>query len=130
MKIVIDEQVPFVRGVFESVGARVLYLPGGAIDASAVADADALIVRTRTRCDRRLLAGSRVKVVFSATIGFDHIAVSELADLGVSWYNAPGCNAESVSEYVLACLLQVCDTWRGRTLGVIGVGHVGRRSKC
>ena len=72
MKIVIDENIPFIKGLFEPY-ASVLYLPGGGISAGDVADADAMVIRTRTRCDESLLAGSRIRVIATATIGFDHI---------------------------------------------------------
>ena len=54
MKIVADDKIPFLRGVLEPF-AEVVYLPGGALGASDVRDADGLIVRTRTLCDRALL---------------------------------------------------------------------------
>ncbi len=125
LKIVADDRIPFLRGVFEP-WCEVVYLPGAKITAADVADASALIVRTRTRCNRSLLQGSRVKIVATATIGFDHIASSDLQELGIKWINAPGCNAASVAQYMCAALLKFGDP-AGRTLGVIGVGNVGRR---
>ncbi|MDE6500122.1 MAG: 4-phosphoerythronate dehydrogenase, partial [Rikenella sp.] len=68
MKIVIDDKIPFIRGVFEPY-AEVVYRPGGAIDAETVCEADALVIRTRTRCDEGLLDGCRVRIVATATIG-------------------------------------------------------------
>lgn len=124
MRIVADNKIPFLKGVFEP-WAEVIYLPGKAIDAAAVKEADALIVRTRTRCDRALLEHSRVRHIATATIGFDHIVVPEVEALGISWNNAPGCNAASVGQY-MACALQTLGTeLAGKILGVIGVGHVG-----
>ena len=72
MKIIADNAIPFLRGVLEPF-AEVEYLPGTAIAAAAVHDADALVIRTRTRCDEKLLEGSRIKLIATATIGFDHI---------------------------------------------------------
>ena len=124
MRIVADNKIPFLKGVFEP-WAEVTYLPGKAIDAAAVKEADALIVRTRTRCDRALLEHSRVRHIATATIGFDHIDVPEVEALGITWNNAPGCNAASVGQY-MACALQTLGIdLEGKTLGVIGVGHVG-----
>ena len=130
MKIVCDSKIPFLRGVFEP-WAQVLYLPGGDTTPAAVRDADALLTRTRTRCDAALLDGSSVKVIASATIGYDHIDTSWCGSHGILWRNAPGCNAGSVEQYVAAAL---CTLSRrhgfplaGRTLGVVGVGHVGSR---
>jgi len=126
MKIVADDKIPFLRGVFEP-WCEVVYLPGRAIAPADVADADALIVRTRTRCGRELLGGSRVRFVATATIGFDHIDDGALRELGIRWSSAPGCNADSVAQYVAAVLLGFGIPLAGRTLGVVGVGHVGSR---
>lgn len=126
MKIVADDKIPFLRGVFEPF-AEVVYRPGAAIAPADTADADALIVRTRTRCGAALLGASRVRCVATATIGFDHIDVPALAARGIAWSNAPGCNAESVKNYIVSALLSFGVDPRDRTLGVIGVGQVGRR---
>ena len=83
MKIVIDDRIPYIRGAAERLG-RAVYLPGAAIGPDDVRDADALIVRTRTRCDRRLLEGSRVQFVATATIGFDHLDTAWLARAGIA----------------------------------------------
>ena len=99
MKIVCDDKIPFLRGVLEPY-AEVVYLPGAAISAADVRDADALVVRTRTRCDASLLAGSSVRAIASATIGFDHIDTEWCSGNGIAWANAPGCNAGSVAQYV------------------------------
>ena len=128
MKIVIDKAIPFVRGVFEP-WADVVYLSGTAIGPADVRDADALIVRTRTRCDERLLGGSRVRLVATATIGFDHIDTAWCAAHGIEVATAAGCNARGVLQWVAAALVRLArmQGWRPaqRTLGVVGVGHVG-----
>ncbi len=130
MKIVVDEKIPFIRGVFEP-WAEVVYSPGRVIDKSMVSDADALIVRTRTRCDGRLLEGSRVKIVASATIGFDHIDTGWLQARGVKWANAPGCNSGSVMQYITTALFFLAAKHsldlRSLTLGIVGVGNVGSK---
>ncbi|MBQ7206635.1 MAG: 4-phosphoerythronate dehydrogenase [Lentisphaeria bacterium] len=125
MKIVADDKIPFLRGVFEDV-ARVVYLPGAKTAAADVRDADALITRTRTRCGRELLAGSSVRFIATATIGFDHIDREALRELGIAWCNAPGCNAASVAQYITSALVSFPGSRQGQVLGVIGVGHVGR----
>lgn len=129
MKIIIDDKIPFMRGQAERLGTAV-YLPGAAITADDVRDADALIVRTRTRCDEVLLKDSRVKFIATATIGFDHIDTAWLAENGIGWTNCPGCNAGSVAQYVESALLLLARAGRIRldaatTLAVVGVGHVG-----
>ena len=125
MKIVADDRIPYLPGVFESCGVEVVYLPGKDISSRHLADADALIVRTRTRCDRKLLENTSVKMVATATIGCDHISAGDLDELGIHWCNAPGCNASSVQQYVCSALINISADWQGKILGVVGVGHVG-----
>jgi erythronate-4-phosphate dehydrogenase len=130
MKIVIDEKIPFIRGVLEP-WADVVYSPGSAIDAAMVADADALITRTRTRCDSNLLKDSRVKIVASATIGYDHLDTEWLESKGIRWVNAPGCNSGSVMQYMVSVLIYLAGKHSldlsSLTLGVVGVGNVGSK---
>ena len=102
MKIVCDNKIPFIRGVFEPY-AEVVYLPGKETTAEVVRDADAIVTRTRTKCDAALLAGSSVKVIATATIGFDHIDTAWCEANGILWRNAPGCNSWSVKQYIAAC---------------------------
>lgn len=124
MKIVIDDKIPFIRGVFEPY-AEVVYRPGGAIDAETVREADALVIRTRTRCDERLLDGCRVRIVATATIGYDHIDSAYCRRRGIRVATAAGCNARGVLQWVCAALgaLEV-DPSRTK-LGIVGVGNVG-----
>jgi len=130
MKIVADEKIPFLKGVLEPY-AKVIYLPGEHISYDVVKDADALIIRTRTICDKELLEGSSVKFIASATIGFDHIDDKYCKKQGISWTNAPGCNSSSVQQYIAAVLVHVFRKHKLRaadlTLGVIGVGNVGSK---
>lgn len=125
MKIIADDRIPFLRGVLENF-AEVVYLPGSTTTPADVADADALIVRTRTRCNAELLRSSRVRCIATATIGFDHINVPEMDELGIAWSNAPGCNANSVKDYIASAFAASGEDLRGRTLGIIGVGNVGK----
>lgn len=128
MKLVIDDKIPYIRGVAERLGTCV-YLPGAAISAADVADADALVIRTRTRCNRALLDGSRVRFIATATIGHDHLDKTYLDTSGIGWANCPGCNAASVAQYVGCALLRLQMAGHIRldrcTVGVVGVGHVG-----
>ena len=130
MKIVCDNKIPFLRGVFEPF-AEVVYLPGGETTAAVVRDADAVVTRTRTRCDAALLAGSAVRVVATATIGYDHIDTAWCEAHGILWRNAPGCNSRSVQQYVGAALCALARRHglqlEGMTLGVVGVGNVGAK---
>lgn len=126
-KIIIEANVPFLKGVFEPYCETVEYLPATEITPEKVADADALIVRTRTKCNAPLLDGSRCKFVGTATIGTDHIDFNYCKSHGIATASAPGCNAPAVEQYVMS----VIGNWlngrdpRDFTVGVIGVGHVG-----
>lgn len=100
-------------------------LPAPAIDRAAVKDADALIVRTRTRCGAPLLEGSAVKTVATATIGTDHIDLDWCTANGITVRNAPGCNAPGVALYVWASMLRNGFRPSESILGVVGMGHVG-----
>lgn len=128
MKIIADSAIPFLQGVLEP-WAEVDYLPGSEIAPEKVRDADALVIRTRTRCDERLLGGSRVRLIATATIGFDHIDTAWCAAHGIRVCTAAGCNARGVLQWVGAVLAHLSRTqgWQPeqRTLGIVGVGHVG-----
>lgn len=130
LKIVADDKIPFLRGILEPF-AEMVYLPGGKITRDELKDADALLTRTRTRCTAELLKGTAVKFIASATIGFDHIDTNYCESNGISWTNAPGCNSESVAQYITSLLLNQAHRTKtplkGRTLGVIGAGNVGSK---
>ena len=133
MKIVVDDKIPYIREKLALLADDVVYMGGGDMTADDVRDADALVVRTRTRCDRQLLEGSRVQLVATATIGYDHIDTQYLGQAGISWINCPGCNAGSVAQYVeCALLLLACEQGlrlEASTLGIVGCGHVGSKVK-
>jgi erythronate-4-phosphate dehydrogenase len=135
MKIVADTNIPFVKECCASVG-DVVVLSGRDITPQTIAGADALLVRSITRVDERLLAGSSIRFVGTATIGFDHVDVDYLNRSGIGFASAPGSNANSAAEYVLAALLEIgrrkSITLAGKSIGVIGVGNVGSRvaAKC
>lgn len=126
MKIIVEANIPYIKGLLEAFG-EVEYLPAAEINAGAVKEADALFVRTRTRCDSRLLSGSRVRFIATATIGTDHIDPGYCRENGIAVYNAPGCNAPAVAQYVFAAIGKFLhgQSPENLTLGVVGVGHVG-----
>ena len=130
MLILADNKIPFLRGVLEPC-ADVRYLDPGEFTPEAVRDADALIIRTRTKCDAALLEQSRVSAIATATIGMDHIDLDWCARHGIACENAAGCNAASVAQYMTSALLRISlrhgVELRGKTLGVIGCGHVGMK---
>jgi len=130
VRIIADENIPFVADCFSSIG-RVEVVPSREIKPNIVADADALLVRTVTPVGPDLLAGSSVRFVGTVTIGFDHIDVEYLVRNNIGFASAPGSNANSVAEYVIAALLDVaqkCDfDLQDKSIGIIGVGNCGSR---
>ncbi len=130
MRIVADANIPFVRECFSSVG-EVEVLSGRDITPQALADVDALLVRSITPVNDELLCGSAVRFVGTATIGFDHVDLPYLERNGIAFASAPGSNANSAAEYVIAALLQAGRKHgmrlEGSSIGVIGVGNVGGR---
>ncbi len=127
-RIIIDANIPYIRGAFDDV-ADVEYLVAKDITHEKAMNADALIVRTRTRCNAALLEGSRVKMIATATIGIDHIDTEYCDTHGIKWTNAPGCNAESVTQWVGSALAVWAKTQGcslvGKKIGIVGHGHVG-----
>lgn len=132
MKIVIDNAIPFINGILEPF-AEVIYCSGEHFTPRLVADADALIVRTRTRCNRELLEGSMVQFIATATIGFDHIDLQWCKEHNITVSTSAGCNARGVLQWVAAALVQLARrekfTPSERTLGIVGVGNVGKKVK-
>jgi len=130
VKIVADQNIPFVAECLASVG-QVTVLPGRRITRDALADAEALLVRSITPVNAALLDGTPVRFVATATIGTDHVDTAYLASRGIGFASAPGSNADSVAEWLIAALLAMGKKHRltlaGRRIGIIGVGNVGRR---
>ena len=130
MKIVADIDIPFLEGVFEPYG-EVVYKKGFDISHEDVVNADALIIRTRTKCDAALLENTQVKMIATATIGMDHIDLEYCRNAGIEVTNAAGCNAGGVMQYVFSALYGVAARKGikidGNTIGIIGVGHVGSK---
>ena len=126
--VVIDRAIPFLEEVL-TPHVKLIQLVGSEITADDVREADALVVRTRTRCDEGLLAGSSVRLVITATIGFDHIDRPWCEAHGIRVVTAAGCNARGVLQWVSAVVAQILRregaTPSERTLGIVGVGHVG-----
>ncbi len=131
MKIIIDNKIPYIREAVEQIADEVVYVPGKEFTPELVRDADALIIRTRTHCNKELLEGSRVRFIATATIGFDHIDTAYCQSAGIIWTNAPGCNSASVAQYIQSTLL-LLKVMCGRalnemTIGIVGVGNVGSK---
>ena len=130
MHLLIDENIPCAADAFGPLGT-VRTMPGRDITSAAVREADVLLVRSVTPVGPALLAGSRVQFVGSATIGTDHIDQAYLRQRGIAFAHAPGSNARSVVEYVLAAVVYLTTIsempLRGRTVGIVGCGNIGQR---
>jgi erythronate-4-phosphate dehydrogenase len=135
MKIIADANIPFVKECFSSIG-EVEVFPGRQITPDVISDAECLLVRSITKVDSDLLSGSRIRFVGTATIGFDHIDIEYLARNNVGFASAPGSNANSAAEYIIAGLLEIGQRYKikleGKSIGTVGVGNVGSKvaKKC
>lgn len=127
-KIVCCSNMPFVREAFSTLGEPFVK-DGRTITAGDVRDAEILAIRSTTKVSREMLEGSSVKFVGTATIGTDHMDKAYMESVGIQWCFAPGCNANSVSEYFATAILRLATKYgfslEGKTVGVIGVGNVG-----
>ena len=130
IRIIADDKIPFLKGILEPY-ADVTYLPGKQITRDAAMNADALLIRTRTKCTDALLNGTQVSFIGTATIGFDHIDTQYCEKHNIKWANAPGCNSSSVQQYIAGALLKMASEFRfnlmDKTIGIIGVGNVGSK---
>lgn len=130
LTIVADENIPALEPLFARFG-DLITCPGRTLSPEQVRDADVLLVRSVSKVNAELLAGSSVRFVGTATIGTDHVDQAWLAQQGIGFSSAPGCNADSVVDYVLAALLHTAQDQgfdlQTKTLGIVGVGNVGRR---
>ncbi|MDD2710755.1 MAG: 4-phosphoerythronate dehydrogenase [Verrucomicrobiae bacterium] len=129
-RIICTEDMPCGREAFETLG-EVQVLPERTLRPEQVRDADILAVRSTTKVGPALLEGSRVGFVGTATIGMDHLDTAYFDRAGIKWCSAAGCNANSVSEYLVAGLLALGRRHgfdlAGKTIGIVGVGNVGTR---
>ncbi|MFP8965440.1 4-phosphoerythronate dehydrogenase [Pokkaliibacter sp. CJK22405] len=131
LRIVADENMPGLQALFSGLG-EVTALPGRDLDPEIVKDADVLLVRSVTKVNEALLADSKVRFVGSATIGMDHLDRPWLDSRNIFHTNAPGCNAESVADYVIGVLAHLFlvdgyDGFHDKRFAVIGAGNVGSR---
>ncbi|MCB9259871.1 MAG: 4-phosphoerythronate dehydrogenase PdxB [Ignavibacteriales bacterium] len=130
MKIIADDKIPFLKGVLEPYG-NIEYYPGKEITKDKIIDADALIIRTRTKCNADLLYDTNVKLITTATIGYDHIDTNYCEENNLKWLNAPGCNSSSVHQYITTVLLHIAEKENidltQKVLGIVGVGNVGSK---
>jgi erythronate-4-phosphate dehydrogenase len=130
MHIVADENIPGARAAFARFG-EVRTRPGRGLTREDLREAEVLLVRSITRIDATLLEGTPVRFVGSATIGTDHVDLDFLRESGITFANAPGCNAEAAAEYVLSAVsalgARLDRPFRECTAGIVGQGNVGSR---
>lgn len=130
MKVIVDRKIPYIKEAIEAIADEVVYVFGNEFTPALIKDADALIVRTRTKCNRKLLKRSNVQFIGTATIGYDHIDTQYCYEAGISWINTPGSNANSVAEYVESALTLLKDREMPLSkmkMGIVGAGNVGTK---
>jgi erythronate-4-phosphate dehydrogenase len=130
IKVIADDKIPFLKGVIEDY-VDISYLSPTKITNETVKDADALLIRTRTKCNAQLLDYTSVKFIATATIGYDHIDTSYCDSNGIRWLNAPGCNSGSVQQYIASVIFTLAEkhnfSLKQKTIGIVGVGNVGSK---
>lgn len=129
-RLIVDSAIPYLQGVLDPI-ADARYMAGESITREACSQADALVIRTRTRCNRALLEGTPVRLIATATIGTDHIDSAYCQEAGIRVVNAPGCNAWGVVQWVISALVHI-ERRAPRALpecvvGIVGVGEIGQR---
>ncbi len=123
--IIADDNIPFLKGRLEK-NASVKYADQFGFTPELVKDADAMMIRTRTRCNRELLEDSSVKIIATATIGMDQFDIPYCSSKGIRTINAPGCNAPGVAQYVWSSIIRLRPDFKNLTVGIVGCGNVGR----
>ena len=135
MKIIADENMPYVQELFGDLGT-IETVNGRTLTAEIVQDADVLLVRSVTQVDESLLSlNTQLKFVGSATIGTDHIDTSYLAERKLPFSNSPGCNATAVGEFAFIAMLELANrfssTLKDKVVGIVGAGNTGSAvAKC
>lgn len=139
MDIFIDENIPFLAEALrfnEEHGFTIKHFPGRSLTREALQNCLALCVRSTTRVDADLMQQTPIRFVGTATSGSEHIDLDFLREQGIFFRDARGCNANSVAEYVVFAILLWAEkrgfvghseVLRGKTLGIIGLGHIGKR---
>ena len=130
LRIVADENIPYVEQAFDDLGSVKCY-PGRRMTADLLADANVLLVRSITPVGHDLLQNTPVQFVGTATIGAEHIDHAYLQRRNIAFADAAGSNADSVAQYLSTTLLTLAQRFSlqlaGKTIGIIGVGNIGAR---
>lgn len=132
------EAVEEVKGVFLDAGYEVEVLakyPGQSDLVSAIADVDAVIIRSDL-VDREVIEAARkLKIVVRAGAGYDNVDLDAATEKGVVVMNTPGQNSNAVAELAIGMMLYMCRNkfnpltgteLRGKKLGIHAYGYVGR----
>lgn len=129
MNILYDRNMVLGEELFPRLG-KAKAIEGRSLTAKDLAKTDLLFIRSTCRVNEALLQNTPVRFIGSGVVGTDHIDFAATRARGIQVAAAPGCNAESVADYVIAALLVIGErqqrSWQGATLGIVGVGHVGR----
>ena len=145
MKVLIATQKPFaaaavkgIREILENAGNEVVLLekyPGEDELVAAVADAEAMIVRSDKVTARVLDAAPKLKIVVRAGAGFDNVDLAAATAHGVVVENTPGQNSNAVAELAIAMMIFMCRNQftpatgseiQGKRIGIQAFGNVGR----
>lgn len=129
MKILYDKNMVLGDELFARLGEATA-IEGRALKPETLTDVDLLFIRSTCRVNEALLSDTSLRFIGSGVVGTDHIDFNATRARNIQVVAAPGCNAESVANYVIAALLVIGErqkrSWLGATLGIVGVGHVGR----
>lgn len=130
IRVIVEQSVPYLKGIIERY-ATPIYLDNHDITKQHIRDAQAMVVRSITQCNASLLAGTQIEYIATATAGTDHIDDKYCEQAHIHWDSTPGCNAIAVAQYVFSSLsllsLREGIELQGKTIGIIGVGHVGKQ---
>lgn len=128
LRILADERLPHLHQLFPKPFSITTYKTNSELK-SLISSYDILICRSTSRIDALLLANSPIQCVATASSGTCHIDLDYLNSKQISLFDAKGCNAPAVADYVTATLawLEKNIKIQGKQAGVIGVGEVGTR---
>ncbi len=131
-RLIYDLALPGVEDALGALGRCEGY-PAQELTPQRCREYDALVIRSVTRIDAtfaQAVRDSRLRIVATATSGEDHVDVHALAQAGIGFASAEGCNADAVAQWVMWALARLA-TQRSheiiRRVGIVGFGHTGRR---
>ena len=145
MKVLLATQKPFaakavsgIREILEAAGHELVLFEKYAEQSelvAAVADAEALIIRSDKVTAEVIAAAPKLKIVVRAGAGYDNVDLAAASEAGVVVMNTPGQNSNAVAELAIAMMIFMCRNQftpvtgteiEGRTIGIQAFGNVGR----